>query len=69
MSRLDQAGKDLELARARRKARVGKVPGPAAILSDLHAIPFAVGEKVFDTVTGLEAEVVGSGVRNVASGE
>ena len=68
MSRLDQAGKDLELARARRKARVGKVPAPGAILSDLHNIPFSVGEKVYDTVTGLEVEVAGTGVRNVETG-
>ena len=68
MSRLDQAGKDLELQRARRKARVGKVPGPEQILSDLHNIPFTVGERVYDTVTGLEVEVVGSGVRNVETG-
>ena len=65
MSRLDQAGKDLELARARRRGRMGKVPGPGQIISDLHDIPFSVGEKVYDTVTGLEVEVVGAGVRNV----
>lgn len=69
MSRLDQAGKDLELQRARLRARVGKVPAPEQILSDLHNIPFTVGEKVYDTVTGLEVEVVGSGVRNVEASE
>ena len=69
MSRLDQAGKDLELQRARLKARVGKVPAPEQILSDLHNIPFTVGERVYDTVTGLEVEVVGSGVRNVETSE
>jgi len=68
MSRLDQAGKDLELQRARRRAKVGKVPTPEQILSDLHNIPFTVGEKVYDTVTGQEVEVVGSGVRNVEAG-
>jgi len=69
MSRLEQAGKDLELQRARRRAKVGKVPTPEQILSDLHNIPFAVGEKVYDTVTGQEVEVVGSGVRNVEASE
>lgn len=68
MSRLEQAGKDLELQRARRKVRMGKVPAPEQILSDLHNIPFSVGEKVYDTVTGLEVEVAGSGVRNVDHG-
>ncbi len=65
MSRLDQAGKDLELERAKGRAALGKVPGPGQIFADLHQIPFAAGEKVFDSVTGLEVEVVGSGVRNV----
>lgn len=69
MSRLDQAGKDLELQRARVRARVGRVPAPEQILSDLHNIPFVSGEKVYDTVTGLEVEVVGSGVRNVETSE
>lgn len=69
MSRLDQAGKDLELQRARRRAQIGKVPAPEQILFDLHNIPFTVGEKVYDTVTGLEVEVVGSGVLNVEAGE
>jgi len=69
MSRLDQAGKDLELQRARMKARVGRVPAPEQILSDLHNIPFVVGEKVYDTVTGLEVVVVGSGVQNVPTSE
>ena len=68
MSRLDQAGKDLELQRARLKAQVGQVPAPETILSDLHNIPYSVGEKVYDTVTGLEVEVVGSGVRNIETG-
>ena len=69
MSRLDQAGKDLELQRARLKARGGKVPAPEQILSDLHNIPFSVGEKVYDTVTGLEVEVLGLGIRNVETSE
>ena len=68
MSRLDQAGKDLELATAKRRAKVGKVPAPEQIISDLHNIPFTVGEKVYDSVTGLEVEVVGSGVRNIETG-
>jgi len=68
MSKLDQAGKDLELQRARMRAKVGKVPAPEQIISDLHNIPFSVGEKVYDTVTGLEVEVVGAGVRNVEVG-
>jgi hypothetical protein len=69
MSRLDQAGKDLELQRARLRARVGKVPAPEQILSDLHNIPFSVGEKVYDSVTGLEVEVLGVGVRNVETSD
>jgi len=69
MSRLDQAGKDLELQRARRKARVGRVPAPEQILSDLHNIPFVVGDKVYDSVTGAEAEVLGVGIRNVETSE
>ncbi len=69
MSRLEQAGKDLELARAKRRAALGKVPAPGQIISDLHNIPFSVGEKVYDSVTGLEVEVLGTGVRNVATGE
>jgi hypothetical protein len=69
VSRLDQAGKDLELQRARLRARVGKVPAPEQILSDLHNIPFSVGEKVYDSVTGLEVEVLGVGVRNVETSE
>ena len=68
MSRLEQAGKDLELQRARQKAALGKVPAPEQIISDLHNIPFTVGEKVYDSVTGLEVEVVGSGVRNIETG-
>jgi hypothetical protein len=66
---LDQAGKDLELQRARLRARVGKVPAPEQILSDLHNIPFGVGEKVYDSVTGLEVEVLGVGVRNVETSD
>jgi len=69
MSRLDQAGRDLELQRARRRAAAGKVPAPEQILSDLHNIPFSVGEKVYDALTGLEVEVLGVGVRNVETSE
>jgi hypothetical protein len=66
---LAQAGRDLELQRARLRARVGKVPAPEQILSDLHNIPFSVGEKVYDSVTGLDVEVLGVGVRNVETRE
>ena len=69
MSRLEQAGKDLEMERLRRKLAMGRVPGPEQILSDLHNIPFQVGERVYDTVTGLEVEVVGGGVQNVETSE
>ena len=69
MSKLDEAGKDLELQRARLRARVGRVPAPEQILSDLHNIPFSVGEKVYDSVTGLEVEVLGVGVRNLETSE
>ena len=62
-------GGELELLRRRGRARLGEVAKPAALLSDLHNIPFLPGEKVIDTVTGQEVEVVGSGVEQVETGE
>ena len=52
-------GERLELERRRRQAKLGKVPAPRAVTSELHGIEFQPGERVFDTVTGQEVEVVG----------
>jgi hypothetical protein len=62
-------GGELEVTRARVRASVGKIPPPDSILADLHGIFFAVGERVIDTVTGEEVEVLGAGVQNVEAGE
>ena len=62
-------GGDLAVQRARVKASVGKIPPPEAILSDLHGSPFSGGERVIDTVTGEEVEVLGVGVQNVEASE
>ena len=62
-------GGELEVQRARVRASVGKIPPPDTILSGLHGIGFRVGERVIDTVTGEEVEVVGSGVENVEASE
>ena len=62
-------GGELEVQRARMRASVGKIPPPDKILSDLHGIFFSVGERVIDTVTDQEVEVLGAGVQNVEAGE
>jgi len=67
MKKLKRLGAELELERAERQAGTEKVPPPGALLSELHNIPFTVGEKVMDTVTGQEVEVLGAGIRNVES--
>jgi len=41
---------------------VGKVPAPEALLSNLHNIPFTIGQRVIDTVTGMEVEIAGTSV-------
>ena len=58
-------GGELEQGRRRARARLGEIAKPGELLSDLHNIGFVVGEKVSDTVTGQEVEVVGSGVEQV----
>jgi hypothetical protein len=68
MRRKEVHGGELELARARARAGLGKLPAPDALVADLHGIPFVAGEKVIDTVTGLEVEVVGSGVVQAEAG-
>jgi len=65
MGRLEGLGKDLELQRRRLRARLGKVARPGKLTSELHNIAFLPGEKVIDTVTGQEVEVVGSGVEQI----
>jgi len=65
MGRLEGLGKDLELQRRRLRARLGKVARPGRLTAELHNIPFQPGEKVIDTVTGQEVEVVGSGVEQI----
>ena len=62
-------GGELELGRRRARARLGEIAKPDALLSDLHNIGFVVGEKVVDSVTGQEVEVVGSGVEQVETRE
>lgn len=62
---LDQAGKDIELARLKLQAAVGRIAPPDSLVSELHEIPFVEGESVIDTITGETVTVLGSGVRNV----
>jgi hypothetical protein len=62
-------GGELELGRRRVRARLGAVAKPGALLADLHNIGFLPGEKVIDTVTGQEVEVVGSGVEQVETSD
>jgi len=69
MTKLEGLGRELALEKARIKAAVGTVPPPGSLTSDLHGIPFVAGDKVYDTVTGAEGEVLGAGVRNVETGE
>jgi len=69
MNRREVLGGELELGRRRARARLGEIAKPDALLSDLHNIGFVVGEKVVDSVTGQEVEVVGSGVEQVESTE
>ena len=62
-------GGELELVRRQVAREPGEIPKPAELLSDLHNIPFVPGEKVIDTVTGQEVEVVGYGVEQVETSE
>jgi hypothetical protein len=62
-------GGELELGRRRARAKLGEIAKPGALLSDLHNIGFVPGERVIDTVTGQEVEVVGSGVEQVETGD
>jgi hypothetical protein len=41
------------------------VAPPDALLSDLHTIPFGVGDTIHDTVTGIEGVILGFGVEQV----
>jgi hypothetical protein len=56
---------DLDLAQKRKAARLRDVAPPDALLSDLHTIPFAVGDTVRDTVTGIDGVILGFGVEQV----
>jgi hypothetical protein len=60
---------DFELLTARLRAQVGRVPRPAALVSDLHNIGVMPGDMVVDSVTGQTGEVLGVGVTQVPSGE
>lgn len=68
MTRLEGLGRDLEVQRARVRARLKNILAPEALTAELHDIGFVAREKVLDTVTGQEVEVVGSGVEQVETG-
>jgi hypothetical protein len=62
---LNGLAQDLDLARRQRSARLSGLESPAALVSSFHGINFAVGDAVYDTVTGSPGEVIGSGVAEV----
>jgi len=67
MPGLDELAKDLALQTGKVRAAVGQVPPPAALLTELQNIPFNLGDKVVDSVTGEEGVILGSGIANVPS--
>ena len=69
MRRREVLGGEAELGRRRLKRALGEVAKPAALLADLHNIPFVPGERVIDTVTGQEVEVLGSGVEQLETSD
>lgn len=65
MNPLDGLAADLDLSRKQRASRLRGVAPPDALLSDLHTIPFGVGDTIHDTVTGIEGVILGFGVEQV----
>lgn len=63
--KLNGLAADLDLVQKQKKARVRDVAPPDKIISDLHTIPFAVGDTVRDTVTGIDGVILGFGVEQV----
>jgi hypothetical protein len=62
---LDGLAADLDLSQKQKESRLRAVAPPDKILSDLHTIPFAVGDTVRDTVTGIDGVILGFGVEQV----
>jgi len=67
MADFDGVAKELALQTGKVRAAVGEVPPPAALVSQLHNIPFLPGDKVIDSVTGEEGVILGGGIENVPS--
>ncbi len=66
---LDGLAADSDLARKQRAARLRNVAPPDTLVSDLHTIPFAVGDSVRDSVTGIDGVIMGFGVEQIPTGE
>jgi hypothetical protein len=66
---LDGLAADLDLARRQREARLKSVAPPDTLLSDLHTIPFAIGDPVRDSVSGIDGVILGFGVEQIPTEE
>ncbi len=65
---LDNLSSEWELLARRIRARIGVAPPPETLLSRVQGIPFVVGERVIDTITGEEVTVAGTGIVNIERG-